>query len=172
MFRITSHKNKGFTLIELLVVIAIIGLLSSVILAALNSARKKAESAKIASDMLQVQKAIELYRSDNNGDVPPGDAAWCVEGDSVLSVLIDDGYISSIPDYPGEEFKTFVYCGRSSIILRNLSCGSQVSSDYIFVFLALKDEGGMAVEDEELRLNFPKFFWNGYEQLGGYCVSG
>ncbi|NCU28847.1 MAG: prepilin-type N-terminal cleavage/methylation domain-containing protein, partial [Candidatus Moranbacteria bacterium] len=32
------NKNKGFTLIELLVVIAIIGILSSVVLASLNSA--------------------------------------------------------------------------------------------------------------------------------------
>ena len=53
--------NKGFTLIELLVVIAIIGLLSSVVLASLNSARVKARDARRTADIKQLQTAFELY---------------------------------------------------------------------------------------------------------------
>jgi len=59
-------KNKGFTLIELLVVIAIIGILSSVVLASLNSARQKARDAKRISDIKQLQLALELYFDSNN----------------------------------------------------------------------------------------------------------
>lgn len=69
-----SHqtKNQGFTLIELLVVIAIIGMLSSVILASLNSARNKARDARRLSDLKQIQIALELYYDTNRSYPNPG----------------------------------------------------------------------------------------------------
>ncbi|MBI2053423.1 MAG: type II secretion system protein [Candidatus Sungbacteria bacterium] len=51
----------GFTLIELLVVIAIIGVLSSIVLASLNSARRKSRDARRITDIKQIQLALELY---------------------------------------------------------------------------------------------------------------
>jgi len=59
-----QKKNKGFTLIELLVVIAIIGILSSVVLASLNTARQKSRDAKRIADIKQLQLALELYFDD------------------------------------------------------------------------------------------------------------
>lgn len=59
-------NKKGFTLIELLVVIAIIGLLSTLAVVALSSARQKARDSKRLSDLKQVQTALELYYTDNN----------------------------------------------------------------------------------------------------------
>jgi len=52
--------TKGFTLIELLVVIAIIGLLSSIVLASLSTARSKGADAAIQSDMNTVRVQAEL----------------------------------------------------------------------------------------------------------------
>jgi general secretion pathway protein G len=59
-------KKSGFTLIELLVVIAIIGLLSTLSVVALSSAREKARNAKRVADIKQIQTALELYYNDNN----------------------------------------------------------------------------------------------------------
>lgn len=53
----------GFTLIELLVVISIIGLLASIVLVALNSARQKSRDAKRLADVNQISKALDLFYS-------------------------------------------------------------------------------------------------------------
>jgi len=58
--------TKGFTLIELLVVIAIIGILSSVVLASLNSARAKGSDAAVKTGMGSLTTQAALYY-DNNG---------------------------------------------------------------------------------------------------------
>ncbi len=65
-----GNKNKnrlGFTLIELLVVVAIIGLLSSVILIAVMSARQKARDAARLGDVAQMTTALELYNANFKG---------------------------------------------------------------------------------------------------------
>lgn len=70
----TSNKtNRGFTLIELLVVIAIIGILSSIVLASLNSARNSAQDARARADIANARVAAELEYSDaNNYDAVDG----------------------------------------------------------------------------------------------------
>lgn len=99
------QKKKGFTLIELLVVIAIIGLLSSVILAGLTSARAKGRDARRVADIKSVVNALELYRSSNNAypAVPTTGTACsastfnCVGN---LTVLVSGGHISALPNDP------------------------------------------------------------------------
>src|ERR1035437_5563028 len=57
------NKNKGFTLIELLVVIAIIGILSSVVLASLSSARNKGKDAAVKSQLASMRAQAEIFYS-------------------------------------------------------------------------------------------------------------
>ena len=60
-----QKTSRGFTLIELLVVIAIIGILASIVLVSLSSARTKARDARRISDIKQIALALETYFSDN-----------------------------------------------------------------------------------------------------------
>jgi type II secretion system protein G len=93
-----KQNQKGFTLIELLVVIAIIGLLASVVLLALNSARSKSRDAKRVADIRQIQSALELYYNDCNiypdaqgtgaAAVPdPDDTANCPAGTAFQDLM-------------------------------------------------------------------------------------
>ncbi len=90
MTKFFKHRSqKGFTLIELLVVIAIIGILSSVVLASLNSARVKARDARRVADLKQIQVALELYY-DANSHYPA----------ATLSSALAPTYISAVPTDP------------------------------------------------------------------------
>lgn len=71
----TKNSSKGFTLIELLVVIAIIGILASVVLASLNSARTKSRDARRLADLNQIRNAVELYYSEH-GHYPIMATSW------------------------------------------------------------------------------------------------
>ena len=103
-------QSRGFTLIELLVVIAIIGLLSSVILGSLNSARKKGRDARRLADLKQLQVALELYYSNNLAYPALTTVNTTKAGfDTALAGLVSEGDIGVVPDDPSGSSATYYY---------------------------------------------------------------
>ena len=105
MYKIKNKHNGGFTLIELLVVVAIIGILSSVVLASLNTARVKGRNVKRLSDLTEIRTALEVYYNDHNSY--PINGGWRSEcsslggysANNVIPGLVPT-YIPSVPSDP------------------------------------------------------------------------
>lgn len=100
-------NSRGFTLIELLVVISIISVLSSVVLASLNTARTKSRDVRRLSDIRQIRNALELYRNDNgayplSGGAYAPNGAWTNSNDSSWNTLATAllPYIKVLPQDP------------------------------------------------------------------------
>ena len=89
-------RQKGFTLIELLVVIAIIGILATIVLVSLNSARAKARDTRRIGDIRQVALALEMYADDNSAKYPAAHTA-CVNLSTLSTTLA--AYIT-VPNDP------------------------------------------------------------------------
>lgn len=107
------NKTSGFTLIELLVVIAIIGVLASVVLASLNTARRKSRDARRVTDIKQLQLAMELYFDGvGAGNYPLANATAC-DGTQTnvygLNVLVSSNYIATVPHDPNAAAATSCY---------------------------------------------------------------
>ena len=101
--------KKGFTLIELLVVIAIIGILASIVLVSLNTARSKARDVKRVGDIRQLQLALEGYYDDKQA-YPGGDgvATTCAALTGITAKLVP-AYIAALPVDSGGGSLAYAY---------------------------------------------------------------
>ena len=143
-------NRKGFTLIELLVVIAIIGILSTLAVVALNSARLKSRDAKRVSDIKQVQTALELYFGDQNGY--PTELAAVTLGGTADDTLSSTGgfaadasgttYMGQVPANPTPGGANYSYCSTTSAA--PTVCATSTES-YKLTFTLEGATGGLAL---------------------------
>ncbi len=125
-------NKKGFTLIELLVVIAIIGILASIVLVSLNSARQKGYDTQVKSDVSQLRNAMEICYDNNNGSYANCETAAALgsasmkppacSGDALIT-----GYIGSTIGVSASAYAihadlcggTFDWCADSTGVSKN-----------------------------------------------------
>ena len=88
------RQKDGFTLIELLVVIAIIGILSSIVLASLNTARGKGNDAKVKAQLSGLRAAAEIYYDNQTPNSYGITASTCT---TASSMFVDS--VSKMLDY-------------------------------------------------------------------------
>lgn len=133
----TVKQTKGFTLIELLIVIAIIGILSTVVMSALNSARYKARNIQRVAQLHQIKRALESYY-DDFGHYPvhagfQGDCQWThVETANVVPGLVPT-YIPTINPDPTHIYTT------SPVVNQSCLAYQSNGTDYALVLFNIVD---------------------------------
>jgi prepilin-type N-terminal cleavage/methylation domain-containing protein len=100
MLRGIVRKNgqRGFTLVELLVVIAIIGVLATLVLLQLGTARSRSRDTKRITDVNQLRTAVEQYFEDHAGKYP-----------TALDQASIGTYMTRIPMDPLDSTKAYNY---------------------------------------------------------------
>jgi prepilin-type N-terminal cleavage/methylation domain-containing protein len=132
-----KQGERGFTLIELLVVIAIIGILATIVLVSLNSAREKARNTRRISDLRQIQLGNEIYYDDVGNYA--ANVAAIVANASMAAEPVDPGTGSSYDYCTGNSGYVVgaLLVGDTGNLL-DTSAGSAIETTYCNV-------GGVAV---------------------------
>lgn len=127
--------QKGFTLIELLVVIAIIGILSAVVIVAIQDQRDRAKASNLRQYMGELVKAVELYKAGNGDSVDSiEDGASNTGSDSASLETYIGQYVEILP---ADKLPGFVNNGTIQLLKAPVgaSCGQVTDRiEYAFVF--------------------------------------
>jgi len=113
-----NKDRRGFTLIELLVVVAIIGILTSIVLINVNSARMKAKDAAIKTNIKATREFAEMFYDDKSPTTYAGacsDATFIRIEDAITTQMPSGGSIQCGAGVTG-------YCFKASLNLGGIWC--------------------------------------------------
>ena len=146
-------SKQGFTLLELLIVIAIIGLLTAIILVAVDASKAKARDVGRATQLQEFMKALELYYIEHgvypaDGVADAGAAIPLIQGGGVGNALAASGYLSFVPPDPEYSLNNgYLYCAsndRKSIAILVNTEQDKGGTDYCSVSIGrLRYSSGM-----------------------------
>ena len=117
-----KFDSRGFTLIELLVVIAIIGILSSVVLASLNTARGKGADAAIKGNLNNSRAQAELFY-DPTGSY---DGVCTAGANNINTIVLGAARVLAAANVLGADAQAFVYNpagGAGSAVCHDTAAG-------------------------------------------------
>jgi prepilin-type N-terminal cleavage/methylation domain-containing protein len=112
------NSKKGFTLIELLVVVAIIGILATIVMVSLGSARGKTRVAAAIATVKGMNGPIQICLNDNKAFNVPS------ESNNGGGGLICAGSATNYSPLPGG----WIYCDGTAGTQSSTDCGNDVSS--------------------------------------------
>jgi len=146
------NRRGGFTLVELLVVITIIGILTSMLLPAINSARESARNTQCQNNIRNVGVAAQQYGGANKDALPIGIGA---DGFNAGDAN-DTGIIALLPFLEASNAVNNAQVGTDIPDLPILKCPSDMSSTSNFVMnFGTKDQLTAAYDDADSRQEGP-----------------
>lgn len=165
-----KDQRGGFTLIELLVVIAIIGILSSVVLAALSGARERAQITKMVSDFQQIEMALTMWmQSSDQVEWPRHDGNYSASIEELANDTSFGDYINSIPE-PAFGSETYRYQRGAG----SFSCGDSEAAGVTIGVSNIPQDIASSTQDvieNDKDLSCGKFRWRDSDRRLFYSIS-
>lgn len=115
-----KKESRGFTLIEILIAIAIVAILVTFMMPNFIGIRIRARDTRRKSDLSQIQKALELYKSDQN---PPAYPATGFFNSALCGIC----------------WSSTANCG-GNIYMRNVPCDPQSAAPTPYIFTRDPDD--------------------------------